>query len=570
MEGPVAVKKVPDRTALLPELPCPPHASAFRSSAASQFFASTRRLDVTLVMLLIVLAGGIRAWLITHTEVAARDSIGFIRYAAELEQMPWTKVLSHSHQHPGYPILIMAVSWPIRQFAGGTTPQIMQLSAQIAGGLAGILLTIPMYFLGKELLDRKTGFWGAALFQCLPVSARVLSDGLSESTFLLFTCSSLLFAAQAARSGSYQRFALCGFLAGLAYLVRPEGGLIVVAVLVALIGLQFSKEWRRPWTKAVGLGTCMAVAAAMTGSPFVWATGSITVKPTPRIMIGSSPLEAPRDIDPSAQRLPGSEKDGDVADAPRPLFASLFAIYASPKLKDHRLWAFQAIGTEVAKGYQYFALVPVVVGVWIFRGRIRSVPGAWVIAALCGLHFVVLWRLAVVMGYLSDRHVLLLVLCGAFPAAGAVAFLGQYLTGLLLKTDNSSGRFSWLTLSLLLLLTCFGLPQTFRSLHSNRAGHHAAGLWLAANANSADEVSDPFCWANYYAGRIFMENGKTEPATGYRPVNYFVVEHADHEHYRLNVFREDEIVAAGGKVVYHWPENRSEADGKVFVYALSK
>src|SRR5438105_2746091 len=99
--------------------------------------------DLKWILVLLCLTAGIRVWLITHTEVAARDSIGFIRYAVQLERQPWLEVFRHSEQHPGYPILLLAVSKPVRFFLGGTTPYTMQLSAQIASALASLLLVIP-------------------------------------------------------------------------------------------------------------------------------------------------------------------------------------------------------------------------------------------------------------------------------------------------------------------------------------------------------------------------------------------------------------------------------------------
>src|SRR5262245_23926136 len=70
--------------------------------------------ELALLALLLVVASGVRAWLIGHTEVAARDSVGFIRYALELERYPWKEVLERNLQHPGYPLVLLAVSWPVR------------------------------------------------------------------------------------------------------------------------------------------------------------------------------------------------------------------------------------------------------------------------------------------------------------------------------------------------------------------------------------------------------------------------------------------------------------------------
>ncbi len=64
----------------------------------------------TLLMLVLPL----RVWLLYNTEVAARDSIGFIRYALQFESKPWQEVLLGNHQHPGYPLAVWAVSQPVR------------------------------------------------------------------------------------------------------------------------------------------------------------------------------------------------------------------------------------------------------------------------------------------------------------------------------------------------------------------------------------------------------------------------------------------------------------------------
>src|SRR5260370_4886806 len=184
--------------------------------------------ELALLAVLFLLTASSRAWLIGHTEVAARDSVGFIRYALELERYPWKEVLERSLQHPGYPMVLLAVSWPVRYILGGTDAVSMQLSAQLASAFAGVLLIIPMYYLGRDLFGRRAGFWGTALFQCLPVSARVMSDALSEATFLLFTTTALLLAVRALRSQSAARFAWCGLFSGLAYLTRPHGALALL------------------------------------------------------------------------------------------------------------------------------------------------------------------------------------------------------------------------------------------------------------------------------------------------------------------------------------------------------
>src|SRR5262245_22535875 len=66
--------------------------------------------EVGRVLILLLLTGAIHAWIIRHTEVPARDGVGFMHYAWRLLHEPWGEVLRTSHQHPGYPLLIAVVS----------------------------------------------------------------------------------------------------------------------------------------------------------------------------------------------------------------------------------------------------------------------------------------------------------------------------------------------------------------------------------------------------------------------------------------------------------------------------
>jgi hypothetical protein len=409
MEGPTASPSVRQTFRAAPKVWPAVRSEAYQALAEFEPLRAFRR-DLLLLVVLVVLAAFSRVWLIAHTEVAARDSVGFIRYALDLERYPWREVLGRSLQHPGYPLVLLAVSWPVRYFLGGTNAVSMQLSAQLASAMAGVLLVIPMYYLGRDLLGRRAGFWGTALFQCLPVSARVMSDALSEATFLLFIATALLFAVRAVQGNSLARFAWCGFFSGLAYLTRPEGALIVVAAGLVLIAMQCFSSWRQSWLHAIACGAALLVTVAAVGSPYVLVTGRLTNKPTPRRLFDKTVSE----------EAPPAHSE---VISHGPLTASLLAIYAPENLKDRRLWGLYAVATEVTKDFQYLCVLPLVLGMWWLRERLKT-PGAWVLLVLCSLHSLILWRLAVVVGYVSDRHVLVLALSGVFLAAGGVLVLG--------------------------------------------------------------------------------------------------------------------------------------------------
>jgi 4-amino-4-deoxy-L-arabinose transferase-like glycosyltransferase len=537
--------------------------------------SSFSRLDLALLVLLALTAAAIRFWLVAHTEVAARDSIGYIRYALQLRNDPLPDVLKHNMQHPGYPAWLLAVSVPVCQALGGVTPDSMRLSAQLASVLSAVLLVLPMYFLGRELFHRAAGFWATALFQCLPVGSRVLADALSESTFLLLVVTAMLCAVHAFRTRSPLRFGLCGALAGLAYLTRPEGMLLVPAIGLVLLGVRSQIPWRR----TLACGTALVGAAAVVAGPYVATIGHVTNKPTPQEIL----------------------KVGRAAPAPssaaRAPLACVFAEWAQNTDRGSWLWGLRALLTEIAKGFSYVLWVPALAGLWGFRDRLRAVPGAWVPLLVSLLQGLILWRMAIRMGYVSERHVLLLVLCGLYWAAAGLWSLGYALTA---RWQRLRPGRRWLVaevpaLALLLVASpcVLALAEGLRPLHHNRAGFHAAGLWLARNAHPADEIVDPFCWAHYSAGRVFLEGTKPErpprqPAKCYVVVERTApattrveqrkklerlfsihIERADHEHSRLPIIPEDQIQAVHGQVVFHWPETAPEEQAKVLVYAIT-
>lgn len=519
---------------------------------------------------LILLAGAIRFWLVGHTEVAARDSIGYIRYALQLEAKPWNEVILKSEQHPGYPAALLAVSWPVRHWLGGTTPRSMQLSAQLATIIAAILLVFPLYFLGCELYSPKIAFWGAALFQCLPATARVTADGLSEGVYFLFAVTALWLAARALRSRSLTTFVLCGLAGGLAYLTRPEGALVVVATGISLLGLQAIPSLRRSWSQVVASGCCLGLAALVAGSPYFLVTGKFTNKPTPKALLpgGEIPLIKPNGE--VGQRFETMNSELDIGTPPNTLKVGmiagpLWAIYAPPTLKDRKSWALKAVGSEVIQAYEYILGIALLLGIWLFRRAMLVAPGAWVLTILCLLQIVVLWRLAMVMAYVSERHVLMLVLCGIFTIAAALDWLGTKLAA----TPINFMHVGWMAAVPLAVLTFCWLPTTLKPLHANRAGHKAAGQWLATHTNPGDDLVDPFCWAHYYAGRVFHED-ETPPANppGFKKTRYAVLDQPDKEHPRLPTMPLANEIATSGKLVYSWPENKPLDKAKVFVYAV--
>src|SRR5438552_1549110 len=109
------------------------HETATRTEPLDERRASPRSSwwsNLGLVLVLCVLAATLRLYLVWRTEVAARDSIGYIRYAWQLGHRPWADVLRDMEQPPLYALSVLAMSAPVHQVFQGPESTAMQLSAQ--------------------------------------------------------------------------------------------------------------------------------------------------------------------------------------------------------------------------------------------------------------------------------------------------------------------------------------------------------------------------------------------------------------------------------------------------------
>jgi len=512
-------------------------------------------LDLRYLALLVVVAVAVRGWQITHTEVASRDSISYVRIAWQLEHAPWKQVMPASPQHPGYPLAVLAMSLPVRHYIPDDLPRAWQISAQLVSVLASVLLLVPMFYLGKEMFDRRIAFWACLLFQCLPTSGKVMGDGLSDTLFLLFACATLWLATVALRRRTAWPFALTGLAGGLAYWVRPEGALVVAATGLVLLAMQKSAYWRQQWRKVLIQGSALSLTALVVVLPYMLIIGGLTVKNTPNLLMNQQRPDA--DWENRLRPQPPSQKAEPHTEATQPgsaLFASFFGPgdrtfdKLAAKITDLRdvqnarqpsryVWALQAFIYEAGKGFFYVVWMPMLLGLWWRRERFLAVPGIWAGLIVCLALMALLYRMAEKMGYLSDRHLLFLILCGTYWAVAGTLIIGEKMVLGATRLWPKLTGYRWLngwtcSLALLLLLILAPLPRTLARLHSERTGFRSLGHWLAKHTPPGDFIEDPYCWAYYYAGRVFVEGCRGVPAS--KPSCFYVVlEESKNRHQRL-------------------------------------
>jgi hypothetical protein len=436
-----------------------------------------------------------------------------------------------------------------------TTPENMELAAQVVNLCASLLLMLPMYLLGRQFFDRTISLGATLLYQYLPVSAQHLSDGISEPTYLVLLVSGLLMMARAIENRSAWSSAACGVFAGLAYLFRPEGLLIVPAFGLALSVVQMRSEWRSSRGRFVQCGLAMVLAAMLVGSIYVYATGRITNK-----------LSAIEIFNNLLDKFRGGQACNSM---------QLFAVSFVPNdSKGIRLaQSASAFSKELLQGLHYAGIGPAILGFWWSFADLRCRAGFWALGIYAALHSAILIALAMSVYYVSDRHVMILVLLASFFVVVGLRELPRrvlaWMNGL-----PSPGQ-SWVRSApvwfavLFVALIGASLPRATQRLHGLRVGNHEAGKWLAAHVDpDADVIEDDHAWSWFFSG-LFMNEGKEKPLRNERRATLYVVTTRSRDP-QIDANRGAVHFIKDAEIVYTWPEQISPDKARIIVHARTR
>lgn len=512
--------------------------------------------DYLRLAVLAAVAAAVHLWLVGHTATTARDGIGFARYAINLQSPHQTatghdpertiqQIIKDAQHPPAYPVAIWAAGKAVRKFTTLPHPEAYLLAAQLVSAAAAVLLVIPTYLTGRMLFNRSVGFAAALMLQVLPTPARLTSDALTEATYLLAVSTAVMLGVRAVRRPSVGGFLLCGIATGCAYLVRPEGLIVAGAVGLTAAALFAARRW--PLDLTLGRVAALLVGVAFVAGPYIALIGGLTNKPGGREML--NPEVNPREK--LFHKQPDARANPVVA-------APLFAEWRESG-ESRVLWAAEAVAVETGKALFYVPAVLAVVGVVLLRRRVAADPGLWLLLVLAGLSGLLLLALGIKVGYVSERHTLLLVMIGCIFAAAALEPVAELFRGCV--------KPEWL----LVVIALAALPSTLKPLHANREGFKHAGRWLADHVKDGDMVIDPFEWSQWYSGRSLYAvppDPKEDPPR----MTYAVVDDRTRpdEHVRLPRLEAAINVMNDGRsrVVYHWPESGPVEAAKVKVIQL--
>jgi hypothetical protein len=496
------------------------------------------------ILSIMLFVAGVLGWTAARTPVIWADGLRYIGQARELERGVSRETLSHAVDHPAYPLAIATV----HRLIGRPTPSSWQLAAQLAAVISGILLVIPLYLVALDLFGETAAWVSCLLTFLVPITGHVLADALSEATFLLFWTWGLWFALRFLKHGHPAWLAPVVAASGLAYLTRPEGLLIPVALIATLAVLPMvpsGRLSRRRWWVAVGL---LVVGPALVAGPLVVLRGGIGTKPAVARLFGLAPKAPAMAV----------ERDRPISDEQSA--AMTFGLAA------------RAMFRAIAEAATWPLLLLAPLGILAARGRgnprllllLGVIVAGWVLALI---------RLHATGGYCTPRHALIAAL--PLIAAGGAGAIRLVRTGL--DKLEQGGRIAHSTrrrfepLGLCLFLGVLGAwwsPSTLAPLNRAYLGYRQAGEWLAAHSEVDSKVFDLKGWASFYSERPGYGFARIGEGSQDRGVRWLVA----HDSLLKGPWSYCDIVrnmVQGRKPVESFPKLSEPGVARVHIYDLS-
>jgi len=161
--------------------------------------------------------------------------------------------------HPLYPMCIALAQPLIGDW---------EMSGRLVSAFFGALVILPAFALAREIVGRQAALLAAVFTAVHPRLVQNSASVLCEATYTFLLVSGVLAARRGLAGGPRALVPFAGLCLGLSYLVRPEGALYVVGlVLVALFMIVTGRDRAGavlPWVGAA------VVVFAVVVAPYVW------------------------------------------------------------------------------------------------------------------------------------------------------------------------------------------------------------------------------------------------------------------------------------------------------------
>lgn len=187
--------------------------------------------DLYTVLALLVAAFCVRLYSLQFFHVIATDGTSYALTARALAGGDLHGIGTYGL----YPVLIALTNLFISD---------LETAGRITSVIAGSLLVVPLYFLGKAVFSRKVAVSAALICIVWPSLVASSCEVITQATHTTLQLSAVFFLWRAFKIPSALNGSLAGIFMGLTFLTRPEGILLFVALPLALCIVNFP-ELRR-------------------------------------------------------------------------------------------------------------------------------------------------------------------------------------------------------------------------------------------------------------------------------------------------------------------------------------
>ncbi len=429
------------------------------------------------IVLLIAGSTLLLGWTITHSEPSSNVGLRYIHQAELMEQGAWRDGVANGIDHPLHPLLIVAA----HHLVGGDGPGSWQRAALVLCFTAGVFLVVPVYLLALELFGDRAAWLACLLTIANPIVGYIVLNVLSESTFLFWWTFGLWASVRFLREGRFLWLPLASGLGALAYLTRPEGMLLPVALAATLVMLPLLRVTRINWPRWWRALAFLVGGLVFLVGPYIALKGGLGTKPPIARVLGLTPHAPPLALE---------------REIPLP--------QGQTTIETYRLGTIRVL--EVFRDATTFSLVPLAILGILMAARHRARARATLfLAIVLTASAVALVRLYATAGYCDPRHGIVAGLLLTLAAAHAITEL----------LDRASIPGRWLGLPherlrpgpavwAMLLALLITLPE-LRDLGPSNPGpysvYHNTGEWLAQHTHADEQVLDLTDWSLYFSRR---------------------------------------------------------------------
>lgn len=567
-----------------------------------------KRRDVASVLSLIGLSCLVQAWSIHQAVVPAPDAVRYVTMAQTMARDGIAQALRYEPEQPLFPALVWLSKATLTR-VNLISPADWATAAQVAAAIPLILGVVVVYGLSRLLIGRSAAFASGIFFCLLPEFSRLGASGISDSVHLLFLTFGVFCAVrffQSSRHNSYavahelsfsilsKRFLLwiftSGVCLGVALLARAEALLFLLILMPALLVIPSVTIAKNPWSHRCASIAALACGLLVILLPYLWTSDALSPRAAEARLLGGKGLR---------EALPLNVMGGDGSGEPS-YEAEAWTLPDGREMKfgrkdfsqSHRLHGYVAAGQELVAELALASLYVVgglaFFGIWVGRRQLNR-PIHRFLMAFAVVYLLTMWQMAAHRGYLSGRHLLIVVVLSLGWAG-----LGALRLGKLLRTLVQSLRSKWSgrqvvvsngirsmpatfrvpatlglrwTVVLLAAVTC--LPRTLRPFNHQFTAHRQAIDWLAERDEQAGAVLDSRGWTALYSGRKTYRYEAARSAYRDPQLTYVIVEQHELEMQSVRGDTMRQLLSQAGEPVARFIDEWTSPQQAVQIYRWS-